>query len=91
MNDIGTNSPYFSFLICQHPKAVNLYVNGLPIGNIEQGKFVPAKLGADKDNQVPISINNLADPFPFSSTADLKSALIAIVNSIEINEPTKKP
>ncbi len=78
-------APYYSFLICSHAsgKLVHVYFNGLPIGIFEQGKpFQPTKL-----NDRPIRLQDLADPCPFDTVAELKAALHAIVQGFSVEEP----
>lgn len=41
MND---DKPYFSLLICDRPGKIEVYSNGLKIGDINDGTFVPDKL-----------------------------------------------
>ncbi len=83
MNDIGTQSPYFSFLICSHDsgRLVNAYINGRPIGSLKDGVFQP----------LDTKLGQLPQPLPFDSLANLKAFLNSVVDKIELIEETPIP
>ena len=82
MNNLGTSTPYCSFLICRHPDSTQMYLNGRPIGEVRDGKFTPAQL-----NGKDITMRDLAEPFPFHSLTDMKHVLTVLVQLIEIDPP----
>lgn len=90
MNDIGTTTSYCSFLICRHPGITNLYLNGQPIGVIRKGVFEVHHIGAHPIIPRPITPRDLAQPFPFSSIAEMKAAFHAAIDAIQIEEPAAK-
>lgn len=77
-------SGYVSFLICQHPNVVNVFINGLPVGVIRQGKFEPHQFTNPDGTKRTIQLANLTPPFPFASLEEFKAAMIAAINQIAI-------
>ena len=79
---------YFSFLITSHEdgKLVAAYVNGMPIGQIQNGEFKPHGFVYPKGEPVLVNINNLPDPFPFKSLDEMKATLHQLIDKLEIVE-----
>lgn len=48
---------YTSFLVCIHDSIINLYVEGLPIGTIQNGKFQVHHLTLPDGTKKPVEIN----------------------------------
>jgi hypothetical protein len=93
MNDIGTQSPYFSFLLCAHPKEklVNAYVNGQAIGSIKDGVFSPHAFAHANGVPTPIRLTQMPKPFPFADMLDMKRALHAAIDKLEIIDEETHP
>lgn len=82
--------PYVSFLVCIHPDKTDVYFNGLPIGKVESGVFVPQVYSMGKEERV-IRLTDLNHPCPFNTVAEVKTALIDIVDKIVLDETVEKP
>lgn len=82
------NDNYFSFLICSHPDKVDVYVNGLPLGVIKSGAFIPHEfLHVDRTKHV-IKFEDIRPPVYFKNAEELKQYLHSVVNLIHIeNRP----
>lgn len=77
--------PYFSFLICDHGNIKNIYINGCPVGVVEDGNFAPKSFtNPQNGDKKAISFEGIRDPIPVESLAELKSRLIDIINKIEL-------
>lgn len=79
-------SSYYSFLVCRHADKTDLYVNGIPLGLIRDGKFERAQIAGR-----PLQFSQLPDPLPFKTVAELKAELHRFVDAIEIAEPPAVP
>ncbi len=88
MNDIGTQTPYFSFLLCSHDsgKLINLYLNGQPIGAIKSGVLSPQCFSHVSGNPTPIRLRQVGQPMPFGSLVELKTFLYGVVDKIDLIE-----
>lgn len=89
MNDIGTESAYFSFLFASHQsgKLINLYANGRPLGRIEDGVFIAEGNTFASDGKItPIRVTALPQPFPFTNLTSFKFALHSAIDKIELGE-----
>ncbi len=79
---------YFSFLICRHPKQIDIYYNGVPLGLIREGVFVPHQFKLLDGTGRSVGLNQLPEPCPFNSVDELKAELSQIVSTIQLAEPT---
>ncbi len=75
---------YFSFLMCSRTNQVDLYINGLPIGKIEQSSFVPHSFVLPSGAKVQLTKNNVT--MPFANFDELKTYLIQAISKIEISK-----
>lgn len=93
MNDIGTSTPYFSFLLCSHPKEklINAYVNGQPIGSIHNGVFSPHAFSHPSGIPTPIRLAQMPQPFPFEDMFEMKRVLHAAIDKLEIVDEETQP
>jgi len=82
--------PYVSFLVCIHADKTDVYFNGLPIGKVTSEAFVPQVYSMGKEERV-IRLADLNNPCPFNTVAELKAALIDIVEKIELDEMVGEP
>lgn len=91
MNDIGSTSPYFSFLICSHANGalINAYVNGQAIGTIRDSVFNPHVFSHPGGTPTPITLNQLPNPFPFAALADMKAMLHQVIERLEVPTPVQ--
>lgn len=81
-------APYFSFLITSHAapegSVVAVYVNGMPLGQVVDGSFLPHGFIYPKGEPVLIKLHNLPQPFPFESLAAMKQALHDAIDKIDL-------
>lgn len=79
------NTNYYSFLICDHGNEQHIYVNGLPIGKIENGQFIPHVMNKDVDRKITFHEVGGITKHPYKNMRDMKAALIRMIRKIEID------
>ena len=77
------NSNYFSFLLCFHSKQTDIYFNGLPIGQLIGSEFKLHHIKMPDQTLRPLSLNDLANPCPFSSVDEFKERVIEAIRAIK--------
>jgi hypothetical protein len=71
---------YHSFLICQHPTHADVYLTGIPLGQIVDGKFVPRQIVVDGEKR-DFDIKSVPNT-PFRSIDDLCTNVEVITNAM---------
>lgn len=72
---------YFSFLICNHSDHIDIYYNGIPLGVIKDDKFAPHHFKTPGGAANEVRVQDLPEPCPFNSFAELLAEITRIVNT----------
>lgn len=76
------HSAYHSFLICQHPDRADVYLNGIPLGQVIGGKFVPqTTLDRVTGEKKPFHVKDVPQT-PFKSACEFANGLRALADAI---------
>ena len=78
---------YYSFLICSHDDGavVNFYVNGIPVGVLDEVGYRQAQIGGR-----PVTVHNLPEQFPFETFTELTEELHRLVNYVGLSHENEK-
>lgn len=85
-----TQQQDFSFLICFHDNAIDVFLSGMPVGVVKNGQFKLHQVADSKGNPKDISMENFKhlpySKIPFETIEELKEKLIELISLINLKK-----
>ena len=73
----NNNKKYHSFLICDHGTHIDVYLTGMPLGQVRDGKFIRREIILSNGEKVPFEITQVPNS-PFQNLSELAASIETI-------------